>query len=195
MILFILCILVVAVYTIFKKGWFVDGVKDMIKDKELTLKNLASEIGCWLFINVLTDMLAFCITVALSILVTIFAPMQKSQYSFEINSLKDNIVTAGKINSGIYSARGYFNRELSYFFSRPTDKGEIVGHISAGKTYIQYDNEKPRIEVHQKSPNISETMSKIFFTKWFVTKETEYYVLYVPEGTISTVDEYQINLE
>ena len=193
MILFILCVLAVALYTIFREGWLVDSIKDMIKDKELTLKNLASEIECWLFINVLIDTFAFLIVVVLSILVTIVAPMQKSQYSFEINSLKDNIVTAGKINSGIYSARGYFDGELSYFFSRPTDKGEIVGHISAGKTYIQYDNEKPRIEVHQKS--ISETMSKVFFTKWFATKETEYYVLYVPEGTISTIDEYQIDLE
>ena len=195
MILFILCVLAVAFYTIFREGWLADSIKDMIKDKKLTLRNLALEIGSWLFINISIDIFAFLIVVVLSVLVTIVAPMQKSQYSFEINSLKDNIVTAGKINSGIYSARGYFDGELSYFFSRPTDKGEIVGHISAGKTYIQYDNEKPRIEVHQKSPNISETMSKVFFTKWFATKETEYYVLYVPEGTISTIDEYQIDLE
>lgn len=195
MILFILGILIVALYTIFREGWLAGSIKCMIKNKEVTFKNLVSEIGSWLFINVLIDIFVFLIVTALSMPVVSIAPIQESQYSFEISSLKDNVVTVGKIKGGIYSMRGYFDGELSYFFSRPTNKGEIVGHISAGKTYIQYDNEKPRIEVHQKSPNISETMSKIFFTKWFVTKETEYYVLYVPEGTISTIDEYQIDLE
>ena len=192
MILFILCVLIVLLCATYL---LTDDIKYMIRYKEITFKNLVSKIGNWLFLNFVGDIFAFLIVAGLSACVTCLIPKQKSQYSFEIRSLKDNIVTTGKINSGIFSAKGCLDGELSYFYLRPTSKGEIVGHISAGKTYIRYDNEKPRIEVHQKSLKVPEIMSVVFFTECFVTNEIEYYVLYVPRGTISMIDEYQIDLE
>lgn len=86
--------------------------------------------------------------------------------------------------------------ELSYFFSRTTDKGETVGHIPASKSYIKYDNNRqPCIEVHQKNHKAPEFVNRLLFTNVFAYTQTDYYVIIVPEGTISTTDTYQIDLE
>lgn len=153
-------------------------------------------IGEFLLTNIICDLLATVIVLFLSLILVAFSPTKETQYSFNINALEDNIVTSGEIHNSGFSTRGYFNGELSYFFSRTMSKGEIIGHIPANKTYIKYDNkQKPHIEVHQKEDNPSEILGKFFFTDELKTKKTDYYVIVVPEGTISNVGEYSIDME
>ena len=104
------------------------------------------------------------------------------------------MVTSGEIHGSAFYVRGTIDGEISYFFSRTTGKGEIIEHIPADKSYINYDdNKKPCIEVHEnKTPEIVE---KIFFTKWFNVKSIDYYVIIVPNGTISTDGTYEIDMK
>lgn len=69
-------------------------------------------------------------------------PKAESYYTFNINSLKDNLVTSEEIHGGAFCVRGTIDGEISYFFSRTTDKGETIGHIPANKSYIKYDDNK-----------------------------------------------------
>lgn len=48
--------------------------------------------------------------------------------------MKDNLVTEGRM----YYRSGRIDGELSYFFSRTMDKGEIIGHVPADSSYIKY---------------------------------------------------------
>lgn len=119
----------------------------------------------------------------------------ESYYTFNINSLKDNLVTSGEIQGGAFCVKGTIDGEISYFFSRTTDKGETIGHIPADKSYIKYDdNKKPCIEVHQKNHKIPEIVEKLLFTKWCNGKRVDYYVIIAPNGTISTTGTYEIDM-
>lgn len=123
-------------------------------------------------------------------------PKAGSYYTFNINSLKDTLVTNGEIHGGAFCVRGTIDGEISYFFSRTTDKGETIGHIPANKSYIKYDdNKKPCIEVHQKNHKIPEIVEKLLFTKWCNGKSVDYYVIIAPNGTISTTGTYEIDME
>ena len=71
-----------------------------------------------------------------------------------------------------------------------------TGLPSADYMTIRYDNEgNPHIEVHQKINEIPEWVSKMFWTDWFNEPITDYYVIVVPEGTISTTETYEIDME
>jgi len=92
--------------------------------------------------------------------------------------------------------RGAIDGEISYFFSRTTDKGEVIGHIPADKSYIKYDDsKKPCIEVHQENHKIPEIVEKLLFIKWCNDKSVDYYVIIAPNGTISTTGTYEIDME
>jgi hypothetical protein len=74
-------------------------------------------------------------------------------------------------------------------------KGEKIEHIPADKTYIQYDNDaKPHVEVYQSKLDIPEWLTKVFFLNWLNNKATNYYILVVPEGTITTSGQYEIDM-
>lgn len=103
-----------------------------------------------------------------------------------------NLVESGEF----FCMRGQFDGEINYFFSRTTDKGEVIGHIPADKSYIKYnDNATPCIEVHQTNHKVPKIAEKLLFVKMFNQKETDYYVVIVPNGTISVTNTYQIDLE
>ena len=120
----------------------------------------------------------------------------ETHYSFNINSLKDNLVTSGEIRGSAFCVRGKIDGEISYFFSRTTDKGEIIGHIPAEDCYIKYGEEsKPHIEVHQTVHKFPNWLKKILWVESFNSPNTEYYVIFVPEGTISVDGTYQIDME
>ena len=115
-----------------------------------------------------------------------------SQWEFNINALNDNVVTEGEW----YGRRGHIDGELSYFYSRTLSYGEKIEHIPADKTYVQYsDTEHPHIEVHQTQVVIPKWVSKVFWVDVFNTKRTEYYVIVVPEGSITTTGQYEIDME
>ena len=146
--------------------------------------------------NIIFNIFNFIFVFIISAIVVLCCPKAESYYTFNINSLKDNLVTSGEIHGGAFCVRGTIDGEISYFFSRTTDKGETIGHISANKSYIKYDdNKKPCIEVHQKNHKIPEIVEKLLFTKWCNGKSVDYYVIIVPNGTISTTGTYEIDIE
>ena len=156
-----------------------------------------------LFITLVEFTLSFCIFFAAYVSSAMAlevaentCPMEESQWSFEINALKDNLVTEGHLRGSRFSVRGYVDGELSYFYSRNMRHGEIIEHIPADMTYIRYDNNvHPKVEVHQKKIDTPEWMSKVFFIDFLNQKTNDYYVIVVPEGTISNSGTYQIDME
>lgn len=201
MILFILIAIGMALYTVFAKGWLIDSIKNIkeTNKKETNKKvkeNIEYEIFLWFAFNILSNVINFIVVFMISGIVVTCCPKAESYYTFNINSLKDNLVTSGEIHGGAFCVRGTIDGEISYFFSRTTDKGETVGHIPADKSYIKYnDSKKPCIEVHQKNHKIPEIVERLLFTKWCNDKSVDYYVIIVPNGTISTTGTYEINME
>lgn len=219
MILFIFIAIGIALYTIFADDWLIDSIKDIEEtNKEVkenieygrtnynTLlrreynkhdyKSVPKYIFQWFILNIVVNGLNCLIVFAISIVAVSFCPKAESYYTFNINSLKDNLVTSGEIYDGAFCVRGAIDGEISYFFSRTTDKGETIGHIPADKSYIKYDdNKKPCVEVHQKNHKIPEIVEKLLFTKWCNEKSVDYYIIIVPNGTILTTETYEIDME
>ena len=170
---------------------------DSIDECKETGQSIYSEIGYFVLANIMFDISAWLFITIISWCIVTFSPYEYTSYSFNINSLNDNLVTSGEIYGNRYSIRGSIDGEISYFFSKDTDLGEIIGHIPSDKTYIQYDNEsEPYIEVHQRQNVVPEWTKKVFNTDDMINDpEIEYYILVVPEGTIVIDGTYQIDLE
>lgn len=219
MVLFIIIAIGIFIYTIFSKDFLLDSIKDLDeynKDIERKIKygftnhdaffyrtynksdyeSIPKLILEWLFCNVFFNLVNAIIVFIISALVVFAYPRTETQYSFNINSLKDNLVTSGEIHGGAFCVSGNIDGEISYFFSRTMNEGEKIGHIPAKYTYIKYDNEsKPHIEVHQTVHKFPKWLQKILWVEACNSTVTEYYVIIVPEGTISTTGTYQIDME
>lgn len=129
-------------------------------------ESVSKYIFQWFVLNMLFNITNFVIVFIISAIVVLCCSKAESYYTFDINSLKDNLVTSGETHGGAFCVRGTIDGEISYFFSRTTDKGETIGHILADKSYIKYDdNKKPCIEVHQKNHKISEIVEWLLFTE------------------------------
>lgn len=219
MILFILIAIGIALYTIFSDDWLIDSIKNIEETNKKVKKNIEygrtnydtlflrkynehdyesvqNNILYWIIFNIFFNIVNFIFIFIISAIVVLCCPEAESHYTFNINSLKDNLVTSGEIHGGAFCVRGTIDGEISYFFSRTTDKGETIGHISADKSYIKYDDsKKPCIEVHKKNHKIPEIVEKLLFTKWCNAKYVDYYVIIIPNGTISTTGTYEIDME
>ena len=152
-------------------------------------------INDWFWMNVGMNLVNVVMVWFLSTLLffglSFVLPSETSQWEFNINALEDNMVTEGQW----YGRRGYVDGELSYFYSRTHAAGEKIGHIPADKTYITYDNDaRPHVEVHNRRKDVPEWLSKTLFIDWMNSWSTEYYVLVVPEGTITNTGEYAIDM-
>lgn len=195
MILFTVIAVCIFLYTIFADNWLIYHIrKDAKCDKPV--RAILGDIGLWFMCNVGMNILNWGAVLLTSIVVLITMsctrPMETSQWQFNINTLQDNIGVEGQFR---YGGRGYFNDELSYYYSRTMSKGEIIEHIPADKTYIRYsDTEKPHVEVHQKRVDIPKWMYKVFFLEGMNGKQTDYYVIVAPEGTITTTGQYEIDM-
>lgn len=219
MILFIVIAIGILIYTIFAKDYLIDSIKNIEKhnkDIEWKIKSGCTNYDLffsrkydkrdyesipkivleWLFCNFVFNFVNAIIVFIISVIVTSAYPRAETQYSFNINSLRDNLVTSGEIHGGTFCIRGSIDGEISYFFSRTTDKGENIGHISAKDSYIKYDDESnPYIEVHQTTRKFPNWLQKILWVELLNSVNTEYYVIVVPDGTISVTDTYQIDME
>lgn len=200
MILFILIAIGLFIYTIFGQGWLIDGIREDIQTAKNKVSAIFKNIGFWFGANIFLNIINFFAIIVISFFAMIFlacvCPQEETQYSFEINALKDNLVTEGELHGGMFSMRGYVDGEISYFFSRTMSKGEVIGHIPADKTYIRYDNNvHPCIEVHQSRIDIPKWMYKVFFLEMMNDTSTDYYVIVAPEGTITNTGTYQIDME
>lgn len=195
MILFILLAIGFALYTIFSDSGLIDSIKNR-EYNEHDYGSVPKIIFQWFLLNIFFNVINFIFVFIISAIVVLCCPKAESYYTFNINSLKDNLVTSGEIHGGAFCVRGTIDGDISYFFSRTTDKGETIGHIPADKSYIKYDdNKKPCIEVHQKNYKIPEIIEKLLFTKWFNNKSVDYYVIIAPDGTISTTGTYEIDMD
>ena len=219
MILFILIAIGIALYTIFAKDWLINSIKNIKETNKKVKENIKyGRTNCdtfflreynehdyesvpkyifqWFVLNILSNVINFIFVFIISVIVVLCCPKAKSYYTFNINSLKDNLVTSGEIHGGAFCVRGAIDGEISYFFSRTTDQGEVIGHIPADKSYIKYDDsKKPCIEVHQENHKIPEIVEKLLFIKWCNNKSVDYYVIIAPNGTISTTGTYEIDME
>lgn len=200
MILFIIFAICILIYTIFADDWLIYSIKKDIKYGYHTCRKILKDIGLWILGNILLNLAnifaVFVISFFLMLGLCCTQPQQESEWSFNINALQDNLVTEGEFHGSLFGTTGSVDGELSYFYSRTMSHGEKIEHIPANKTYIQYsDSERPHVEVHQSSIDIPEWMYKVFFLKMFNEKTTEYYVIVVPEGTISNTGQYEIDMK
>lgn len=219
MILFILIAIGIALYTIFADGWLIDSIKNIEETNKKVKENIeygktnydtfplreynkhdydsvTKNIFWWIIDNIFFNMVNFMFVFVISAIVVSCCSKEESYYTFNINALNDNLTTRGEIHGNAFYKSGSFDGELSYFFSRTMNNGEIIGHIPANKSYINYDeNKKPCIEVHQENHKIPEFVDKLLFAKWCNDKFVNYYVIIVPNGTISVDGTYEIDME
>lgn len=214
--LFIIFAILIALCTLFCEDGLVDIIKNMsnyneeikqkikygstrwifgegyVKYDESDYRTVVGQIFKWIFINIGLNIVNAILVLCISVMLTVFYPYNAdSQYSFNINALEDNLVTSGRF----YGRRGTIDGELSYFFSRTMSQGEKIGHIPANKTYIVYDEEShPNIEVYQKVQDYPDWLYKFLWIEWIDNSYVDYYVLTVPKGTISNMDNYEIDM-
>ena len=175
----------------YKNGWYNCKHFDECSFKEDVVSNI-----------ILSAMVAFIISgifTLILICLPIF-PTYDYSYKFNINSMKDNLVTEGRM----YYRSGRIDGELSYFFSRTMDKGEIIGHVPADSSYIKYDDDvHPNIEVHQEKIDWDKATGWKVFDPWlclFGSKHFEYsqekeYIITVPSDTLTEQSSYEIDME
>jgi hypothetical protein len=183
----------------FDDDGLIDRIEICILYGHKKIWNILKEIWGWIWLNIGLNIInivaVFCISCVLFFGLCFVCESETSQWEFNINALQDNLVTQGEFR-GRYASRGYVDGELSYFYLRPMYIGEKVEHIPANKTYVQYsDSEHPHVEVHQSCMDVPEWLSKVFFIDWMNSKTTQYYVLVVPEGTITNAGQYEIDMK
>ena len=152
----------------------------------------------WLLENIVIDIAIVLLILVLSYCIlagySLCDKYTEDQWEFNINALEDNLVTQGEISGGMFAVRGYFDGELSYFYSRTMSRGEIIEHIPANKTYIKYDNAvHPKVEVHTKELGIPKWVREHLIYN-LDTKQINYYVIIVPEGTLKNSGKYNIDM-
>ena len=155
-------------------------------------------VGDWilknLFVSLVTTLLIMMLSFFTCLGYALCDKYAEDQWEFNINALEDNLVTQGEIHGGMFAVRGYFEGELSYFYSRTMSRGEIIEHIPANKTYIRYDNTvHPKVEVHTEELDIPEWVRENLLFD-LDSKQIDYYVMVVPEGTLKNSGEYNIDM-
>lgn len=100
-----------------------------------------------------------------------------------IVALKDS----QNVNGKMFILGGNVNADLYYYYAKETDYGLKTSKKEASQCYVVYTDEQPKIE----------TYSVMEFNRWyyyiFAIPMDDYYVFYVPEGTVTT--EFNIDLE
>ena len=196
MVLFIVIAFIIFVWTLVDdESGLIKRIKFSVKSYKPirnTLKEIWGTFWTNIGLNILNWCAVFCISLILGTVLVRGGPREYSYWQFNINALQDNMGVEGHFR---YGGRGYINDELSYYYSRTLSRGELIEHIPADKTYIRYSNkEKPHVEVHQSQADIPDWVGKVFFIKWINSIRTDYYVIVAPEGTITTTDQYEIDM-
>ena len=192
--LYVIFTILLICYLIFNKK---DGLLEGIRIKKKCGNKYRISYGSFIEAFILNEFIFFILSFIICTIITLFIPATEERYSFNINSLEDNVVTQGKF----YCHRGYVDGELSYFFSRTMNKGEVIGHIPASDSYIRYDDTKhPQIEVVKQMavvPDIINYWMPMFeATKIMFNEDCEKeYIITVPSGTISNDGIYNIDME
>lgn len=193
MILFI----IIALYILFESTK--ETVLEILSGDRKIVTILKS-VNEWFWTNIGMNLINWVTVILLSCLLffglCFVCPSETSQWEFDINALRDNLVTEGEFRGSMFGIRGSVDGEISYFYSRSLSLGEKIEHIPANKTYVRYsDTDHPHVEVHQSRIDIPDWMYDVFFLKWMNNKQTNYYVLVVPEGTIVNEGTYEIDMK
>lgn len=148
MILFIAIAIGIFIYTVFAKDWLIDSIKNIDNyNKDIEEKIRRGCTNCyslfsrkydkkdyesipkivfeWLFCNVVFNFANAIIVFIISAIVVFAYPKAETQYSFNINSLKDNLVTSGEIYGSAFYIRGNIDGEISYFFQEQRTREKI----------------------------------------------------------------------
>lgn len=110
----------------------------------------------------------------------------KLSATHQIVALKDNQGFEGHY----YLFGGYSEDELTYNYAEQTPSGIKVNKLKAEDCYIVYTNEKPEIEEWSTTGGFKHWWHYIYAIP---INGVEYYKIYVPEGSITT--EYEVDLE
>lgn len=194
LLLYVIFTILLICYLIFNKK---DGLLEGIRIKKKCGNKYRISYGSFIEAFILNEFIFFILSFIICTIITLFIPATEERYSFNINSLEDNVVTQGKF----YCHRGYVDGELSYFFSRTMNKGEVIGHIPASDSYIRYDDTKhPQIEVVKQMAVVPDIinywMPMVEATKIMFNEDCEKeYIITVPSGTISNDGTYNIDME
>ena len=190
----IIPIILIMLYEIFKRDRLKRALKKWWKcDVDGDLIDVSGDLSCYV-------LLVIVVTFCISCLLICFVPTYDYSYKFNINSMKDNLVTEGHM----YYRRGNIDGELSYFFSRTTDKGEIIGHVPADDSYIKYDDDVyPNIEVHQDKFDWDNATWWKVIDPWLCLYEkldvepnkNKEYIITVPSDTLTEQGNYEIDME
>lgn len=146
----------------------------------------------FIWLNIFCNFCSVLVVFIISFVVSFAWEMEPYSYSFDIYALNDQNRIEGRINRSAFSASGYINEEMSYFFIRDGKHGQIMGHIPANMTYIQYDDDvKPHITVYKEKSNIPEWAKKTLFD--FGKEMVDRYEIVAPNGSV--VNTYDIDME
>lgn len=100
-----------------------------------------------------------------------------------IIALKDNAGVSGSFFLG----SGYIDDDLYYYYAAETERGYKVNKLRADNCYTQYSDDAPRIEEYEA------TGFKRWYHYIYAIPSDSYYVVYIPEGSITNV--FEIDLE
>lgn len=149
--------------------------------------SIANRDFCDFLLGILLTILAFVI--AAFVVGLISDCMPESMMNIEQTSIQP--IIALKDGNGMterfFLYSGYVKENLYYYYACETGKGYKIERVSAENSYIVYTEETPRVEKYE-AKSFKETSSWIYAIPLH-----KYNVLYVPDGTITT--EYNINLE
>jgi hypothetical protein len=101
----------------------------------------------------------------------------------QIIALKDN----QNISGGFYIMGGYIDEELYYYYATETELGYKTEKISSDNAYIKYTKGQAHIETYFGDFHNS------FLHTFAIPLVDNRYIIYCPEGTITT--EYIVDLE
>lgn len=132
---------------------------------------------CMFFVTVFIGMVALGIFAISSELTSEVAEIEyQCAETTEIVALKDSMTVKG----GYYVFGGYTNSDLQYYYAEKNNGGYHVSHVSARNTVIMYTDENPRLE-HYKAEKFKNKFAYVFGFPM-----DERYILYVPEGSLTT---------
>ena len=102
--------------------------------------------------------------------------------SFPIVALQDNVGVVG----GFFLGTGSVDGKLYYYYAENNSRGYIANKVPADKSYILFDDDKPRVEYYEATD----------FKKkrhWiYAIPSGHYYSIYIPHGSLK--QKFEINL-
>lgn len=159
-------------------------------------QGFAETIGIPFILSLISALIVFLFSIILSELAPNSVINEVNRSEVQLIALKDNMAVESHYN-GRYVYRGYIDEKLQYtYLYEEVGKGITSGSCDADDTYINYIKgaEQPKLIIVEHG--IAHPIWKFFTANNILGARyrCEYY-LYVPEGSIVTESQYEIDLE